>query len=77
MPGNTPEGSDQPLPEWWRRLSPEDRAALQQIMGENWQPSGKPEEDIARVFAETQKRIREIEQRAMKKLRGDDDNSDP
>jgi DNA-directed RNA polymerase sigma subunit (sigma70/sigma32) len=71
MPANPP---DQPLPEWWSRLSPEDRATLQRIMGENWKPSGKAEDDIARVFAETRSRIREIEQRALKKLRGDDDD---
>jgi DNA-directed RNA polymerase sigma subunit (sigma70/sigma32) len=43
-------------------------------MGESWKPSDKPEDDVARLFAETRGRIREIEQRALKKLRGDDND---
>jgi len=65
---------NQPLPDWWNKLSLEDRAALQRIMGESWKPSDKPEDEVARAFAETRGRIREIEQRALKKLRGDDNN---
>jgi DNA-directed RNA polymerase sigma subunit (sigma70/sigma32) len=63
------------MPEWWSRLSPEDRATLRQIMGENWKPSASLEDDVARMYAETRNRIREIEQRALKKLRGDDDGN--
>ena len=65
---------DEPLPEWWKRLSAEDRATLQRIMGENWRPSGKDEHDVAQMFAQTRTRIREIEERALRKLRGDDDD---
>lgn len=60
----------QPLPDWWKKLSPKDRATLQRIMGKRWRPSDNAMGDVARAFAETRSRIREIERRALKKLRG-------
>ena len=58
------------LPEWWKKLSLKDRATLQRIMGKSWRPSDSAKSDVARAFVETRRRIREIEQRALKKLRG-------
>jgi DNA-directed RNA polymerase sigma subunit (sigma70/sigma32) len=60
---------DQPLPDWWNKLSPEERAAFQRIMGEHWRPGDKLEDDVAQALAETRSRIREIGERALKKLR--------
>jgi DNA-directed RNA polymerase sigma subunit (sigma70/sigma32) len=64
----------QPLPEWWKKLSAKDRATLQRIMGKTWKPSNTAKGDVARAFAKTRSRIREIERRALKKLRGGDGN---
>jgi DNA-directed RNA polymerase sigma subunit (sigma70/sigma32) len=67
---DSPEQSE---PEWWKRLSEEERASFRRIMGENWQPSGTFEEETERAFLLTRDRIRDIERRALKKVRGDDD----
>ena len=72
MADTPPSAPDEPLPEWWNRLSAEDRATVQRIMREKWRPTGKTEDDIAEMFAKTRIRIREIEQRALRKLRGND-----
>jgi DNA-directed RNA polymerase sigma subunit (sigma70/sigma32) len=60
------------LPEWWKRLGPEEQARLRQIMGADWTP-GATMEDVGRQFDITRERIRQIEERALKKLRGGDD----
>jgi DNA-directed RNA polymerase sigma subunit (sigma70/sigma32) len=73
MSDTPPTDPERELPEWWKRLTPEEQASLRRILGENWQPSEKAEEDIARAFEETHRRIRDIERRALKKLRGGDD----
>lgn len=61
------------LPEWWKKLSAEEQASLRRIMGEGWQPSGSVEE-VGRAFDVTRERIRQIEERALKKLRGGGDD---
>ena len=63
------------LPEWWKKLTAEEQAALRRVMGKDWQPSGAIE-DVGRAFDITRERIRQIEERALKKLRGggDDDS---
>ena len=75
MSDDTPSGSDN-LPEWWQRLTPDEQASLRRIMGDNWQPS-EDIEKVGREFDIVRERIRQIEQRALKKLRGDDDGKDP
>jgi DNA-directed RNA polymerase sigma subunit (sigma70/sigma32) len=64
---DTPPNDD--LPEWWKRLSAEEQASLRRIMGKDWQPSGTIEE-VGRAFDVTRERIRKIEERALRKLRG-------
>jgi DNA-directed RNA polymerase sigma subunit (sigma70/sigma32) len=68
------DSPDDDLPEWWKRLSPEEQAALRRVMGENWRPSHK--EEIQRAFDLTRERIRQIEQRALRKLRDSDGGDD-
>lgn len=60
------------LPDWWKHLSAEEQAKLRRIMGPDWKP-GAPIEDLGRAFDVTRERIRQIEERALKKLRGGDD----
>ena len=64
-PRNSPADD---LPDWWKRLSADEQAALRRVMGEDWRPSRK--EEVERAFDLTRERIRQIEQRALKKLRG-------
>jgi DNA-directed RNA polymerase sigma subunit (sigma70/sigma32) len=61
------------LPEWWKKLTAEEQATLRRIMGKDWKP-GATMEDVGRAFDVTRERIRQIEERALKKLRGGDDN---
>ena len=61
---------DEP-PEWWRRLTPEQQAFIRQLTGSDWRPNPTLEE-VGRLFDETRRRIREIEERALKKLRNGD-----
>jgi len=68
---DTPPNED--LPEWWRQLSAEDQAFLQRIMGAGWKPS-RATEEVGRAFDITRERIRQIEQRALRKLRGRDND---
>jgi DNA-directed RNA polymerase sigma subunit (sigma70/sigma32) len=67
-----PERPDDELPEWWKQLSPDEQAALRRVMGENWRPSRK--EEVERRFDLTRERIRQIEERALRKLRGRGDD---
>ena len=70
---DTPPSDD--LPDWWKQLTPEDQAFFRRIMGPNWRPS-RDIEDVGRAFDITRERIRQIEERALKKLRrrgGDDE----
>ena len=71
MPDTPPNDE---LPEWWKKLSADEQAALRRVMGEDWQPGAI--EDVGRAFDITRERIRQIEERALKKLRGggDDDS---
>ncbi len=64
---DTPPNDD--LPEWWKQLSAEEQAFFRRIMGNNWRP-GRTIEDVGRAFDLTRERIRQIEERALKKLRG-------
>jgi DNA-directed RNA polymerase sigma subunit (sigma70/sigma32) len=73
---SSPNAPDENTPEWWKGLSTEDRAFVQRLFGSEWRPDG-PEYEIARQFDETTKRIREIEKRALSKLRGGGDDSSP
>ena len=57
------------LPEWWRQLSAEEQAFFRRIMGKEWRP-GRTIEDVGKAFDITRERIRQIEERALKKLRG-------
>jgi len=66
---NTPAA---PEPEWWKRLSEEERAGFHRIFGEDWKPTGTLEEEMARAFLLTRDRIRDIERRALRKLRGEE-----
>jgi len=61
------------LPEWWKKLTAEEQAALRRVMGKEWQPSDEIE-DVGRTFDITRERIRQIEERALKKLRGSGDD---
>jgi DNA-directed RNA polymerase sigma subunit (sigma70/sigma32) len=65
---------DERGPEWWQRLTEEERAMFQRIMGKDWKPSGSREEETERAFLLTRDRIRDIERRALKKLRDDDEH---
>jgi DNA-directed RNA polymerase sigma subunit (sigma70/sigma32) len=76
MSDKPPVAADEEPPEWWKRLTPEDQAFLRRIMGESWRPSGKAEQDVVRAFAETRRRIQDIEQRALRKLRGGGNRDD-
>jgi DNA-directed RNA polymerase sigma subunit (sigma70/sigma32) len=74
MSDTPPNRPDDDVPEWWKRLNAEEQAFLRRIMGKDWQPSRR--EEVERAFDLTRERIRQIEQRALKKLRGrgGDDN---
>jgi DNA-directed RNA polymerase sigma subunit (sigma70/sigma32) len=67
-----PQIDAEPEPEWWRRLPEDEKVILRRVLGENWRPSENAEKDVARAFDVTRQRIREIEQRALQKLRRDD-----
>jgi DNA-directed RNA polymerase sigma subunit (sigma70/sigma32) len=62
---------DEREPEWWKRLTDEERAMFQRIMGKDWKPTGSFEEETERAFLKTRDRIRNIERRALNKLRGE------
>ena len=68
MSDTPPDRPDDDLPDWWKQLSADEQAALRRVMGEDWRPSRK--EEVERAFDLTRERIRQIEQRALKKLRG-------
>ena len=57
------------MPDWWRKLSPKERTMVHRIMGKGWKPSGGADDALVRTYVETRRRIREIERRAIKKLR--------
>ena len=42
---------------------------VHRILGKGWKPSGGTDDALARSYLETRRRIREIERRALKKLR--------
>lgn len=56
------------LPDWWKKLSPEQQASVRRALGkdEDWQPI---HDAAAQQYEETRERIREIERRALEKLR--------
>lgn len=62
---NLPENEP---PQWWLDLSPEQRESILRLTGPNWFPNQEIEE-IGRQFDETRRRIREIEERALRRLR--------
>jgi DNA-directed RNA polymerase sigma subunit (sigma70/sigma32) len=66
---------DKDPPEWWKRLSPEQRAFIRKLTGSQDGHPNPSLEEVGRAFDETRRRIREIEDRALRKLRGDDDES--
>lgn len=70
---DTPPSDD--LPEWWKQLNPDEQVFLRRLMGENWRP-GRAAEEVGRMFDVTRERIRQIEERALKKLRGGDEGKD-
>jgi DNA-directed RNA polymerase sigma subunit (sigma70/sigma32) len=70
---DTPPNDD--LPEWWKQLNPDEQAFFRRIMGKNWRPS-RGAEDVGRMLDVTRERIRQIEERALKKLRGGDEGED-
>jgi len=63
---------DRPEPQkYWESLSPEEKRRFRKLIGIG--PSKKPtveQVEVGRAFDATRKRIREIEQRALRKLRG-------
>jgi DNA-directed RNA polymerase sigma subunit (sigma70/sigma32) len=73
---SSPNEPDENAPDWWKGLSDEDRAFVQRLFGSQWRPDGT-EDEIWKQFEETRKRIREIEKRALSKLRGSGDDSSP
>ncbi len=60
--------SDDPT-EWWNRLTLEQQASVRRALGkdEDWYPNSA--NTVGRQFDETRRRIREIEKRALEKLR--------
>ena len=70
---DTPPSDD--LPEWWKQLSPQEQAFFRRIMGKDWRPSQAAKE-VGRMFDVTRERIRQIEERALKKLRGGNEGKD-
>lgn len=71
---SSPNEPDENSPEWWKGLSDEDRAFIQRLFGSEWCPDGT-EDEIWKQFEEARKRIREIEKRALSKLRGGGDDA--
>ena len=64
---------DNDLPEWWKKLSAEEQAVFRDALGEDWRPS-EMVSDVARAFDITRERIRQIEKRALEKLKGKGDD---
>ena len=65
---------DENSPQWWRELSDEQQAFILRLTGSNQFPNPSLEE-VGRLFDETRKRIREIEERALSRLKKDDDDN--
>ena len=68
------EPSEEPA-EWWARLTSEQQASVRRVLGKDWHPSLSSDE-VAQMFDETRRRIREIEKRALGKL-GDGGDNEP
>jgi DNA-directed RNA polymerase sigma subunit (sigma70/sigma32) len=62
------------LPEWWKKLTTEEQANLRRVMGKDWKP-GANIDDVGRAFDITRERIRQIEERALKKFGDGGDDS--
>ena len=58
---------------WWARLTSEEQASVRRVLGKDWSPSVSSDE-VAQMFDETRRRIREIEKRALGKLGNGGDN---
>ena len=63
-------------PKWWQDLSPAQRAFISQLTGSNVFPNPTLEE-VGRLFDETRQRIREIEERALKRIHKGDSGKPP
>ena len=61
-------------PEWWKRLTPEQQAFIRQLTGSTDGSPNPSLEEVGRAFDDVRQRIREIEERALKKLRGRGDD---
>jgi DNA-directed RNA polymerase sigma subunit (sigma70/sigma32) len=64
---------DDEVPEWWKQLSPDAQAFCRRIMGRKWRPGRTPDE-LWPVFDVTREQIRQIEEKALKKLSGRDND---
>ena len=73
-----PGSSSEDPPEWWNQLTPQEQEFIRLLTGSG--ADGRPNpslEEVGRAFDETRKRIREIEQRALSKLRGKGGDDEP
>ena len=68
--------SEEPA-EWWKSLTPEQQASFRRVLGKDkdWFPNSSTDEEPQ--FDETRRRIREIERRALAKIKkgGEDEQA--